>query len=498
MRRVVLCLLLGALLLMLGWTTTEASSRRIALVIGNSDYQQASKLANPRNDATDMAATLTKLGFKVIEGLDLDKAGMDRKVRDFALALAGADVGLLFYAGHGLQVGGQNYLAPVDARLMTASTIDFELVRLDLVQRTMEREAKTNIIFLDACRDNPLVRNLARAMGTRSGEIGRGLAIVESGIGTLISFSTQPGNIALDGEGRNSPFAGSLVRRLGVLGEDLTSILIGVRNDVMKATNRRQVPWEHSALTDRFYFSASPTSTLTQLDIAYWASVKDSADPAIIQTYLDRFPNGEFASLARALMQKRQAEVARKAEDERKRMLDEKRRAEAARKADDLRRAEEAKRAAEARRIEEALKADALRKTMEVEQKRAAADQQRKTQEESKKQQEERKKIAANSQPAPVPRGDTSALPASFQMEGYWSGNWGRNAATVVIKGNSVFRYRHSGKIVTLTQSSVSANSARFGNDKFTIVMTLVSQGIASVHWRHVDGRAKTITMTKN
>ena len=176
MRRLILCLLLGAVSPMLGWTAADASGSRIALVIGNSDYQHASKLANPRNDATDMAAALTKLGFKVIEGSDLDKAAMDRKVRDFALALAGADAGLFFYAGHGLQVGGQNYLAPIDANLVTASTIDFELVRLDLVQRTMEREAKTNIIFLDACRDNPLARNLARAMGTRSGEIGRGLA----------------------------------------------------------------------------------------------------------------------------------------------------------------------------------------------------------------------------------------------------------------------------------------------------------------------------------
>ena len=295
---------------------------------------------------------------------------------------------------------------------------------------------------------------------------------MEFGIGTLISFSTQPGNVALDGDGRNSPFAGSLVRRLRAPGEDLTSILIGVRNDVMRATNRRQVPWEHSALTDRFYFSATPSNTLTQLDIAYWASVKDSTDPAIIQTYLDRFPKGEFASLARALIQKRQAEVAHRAEQERTRMLDEKRKADAARQADELKKAEEAKRATEARHIEDARKADAQRKAKEIEQKRVAADQQRHAQEESRKHEEERKKIAAAAQPVPVSRGDTSAPPAPFLMEGYWSGNWGRNPAAVVIKGNSVFRYRNAGKIITLTQSSVSASSARFGNDKFTIVMT--------------------------
>ena len=111
---------------------------------------------------------------------------------------------------------------PVDAQLSTASALDFEMVRLDLVHRTMEREAQTNILFLDACRDNPLARNLARAMGTRSAEIGRGLAQVESGVGTLISFSTQPGNVALDGAGRNSPFAGALVKQLSTSNDDLT------------------------------------------------------------------------------------------------------------------------------------------------------------------------------------------------------------------------------------------------------------------------------------
>ncbi len=125
--------------------------------------------------------------------------------------MRGAPVAVFFYAGHGLQVGGQNYLVPVDAQLVTASALDFEMVRLDLVHRAMEREASTNILFLDACRNNPLARNLARTMGTRSTAIGRGLAPVEAGVGTLVSFSTQPDNVALDGTGRNSPFAGALV-----------------------------------------------------------------------------------------------------------------------------------------------------------------------------------------------------------------------------------------------------------------------------------------------
>jgi len=147
-----------------------------------------------------------------------------------------------------MQVGGSNYLVPVDAELANTAALDFEMVRLDLVQRTMERETATNVLFLDACRDNPLARNLARAMGTRSTDIGRGLAAAESGVGTLISFSTQPGNVALDGSGRNSPYAAALVKGLAAPGEDLSAMLIGVRNEVMAATHNRQVPWEHSAL----------------------------------------------------------------------------------------------------------------------------------------------------------------------------------------------------------------------------------------------------------
>jgi hypothetical protein len=161
----------------------------------------------------------------------------------------------VFYAGHGLQVAGINYLVPVDAQLTTAAALDFEMVRLDLVQRTMEREASTNVLFLDACRDNPLTRNLARAMGTRSTEIGKGLAVAESSVGTLISFSTQPGNVAVDGAGRNSPFAGALIKAIATPGDDLSNMLIGVRNEVMAATRNRQIPWEHSALRARFYFA---------------------------------------------------------------------------------------------------------------------------------------------------------------------------------------------------------------------------------------------------
>jgi hypothetical protein len=310
----------------------EAPAKRVALVIGNSAYQHAGHLPNPKNDATDVAAALEQMGFLVILGTDLDKVNMERTIRRFAQAAKGAQVGLLFYAGHGIQVAGQNYLVPIDAKLDDASGLDFELVRADLVQRTMEREAVTNLLFLDACRDNPLARNLARAMGTRSASIGRGLAVVESGIGTLISFSTQPGNVALDGDGRNSPYTGALVRNLGRGGQDISSLLIGVRREVMASTNNQQVPWEHSALTERFYFAGPessappaaaapapilmqpPPSSMTpsyeqQAELALWATVKDSRNPDLYRSYLERFPQGVFAPAARILLEQTRRET---------------------------------------------------------------------------------------------------------------------------------------------------------------------------------------------
>jgi hypothetical protein len=184
---------------------------------------------------------------------------MDRTLAGLAATLKGAEMGLFFYAGHGIQVSGQNYLVPVDAKLETPSGLEFEAVRADLVQRIMENETQTNVLILDACRDNPLTRNLARAMGTRSTAIGKGLAAQESGAGTIISYSTQPGNVALDGAGgRNSPYAAALVKYLPSKGRELTSVLVSVRNEVMAATARRQVPWEHSALVSDLVLAPEP------------------------------------------------------------------------------------------------------------------------------------------------------------------------------------------------------------------------------------------------
>jgi uncharacterized caspase-like protein len=228
---------------------------RVALVIGNSAYRHTPQLINPINDAKDIAAALSSLGFDVTEAIDLDKGAFDDALRAFANRSAAARTALVFYAGHGLQVSGQNYLLPIDARLESERDLDFEAIRLDVILRQLEtgRAGRTSLVFLDACRDNPLARNLARAMGVRS--IQGGLAPVDSGAGVFIAFSTQPGNVARDGVGRNSPFAHALLRHIAAPDRNVSALMIAVRKDVMAATGGAQVPWDHSALTGEFYFN---------------------------------------------------------------------------------------------------------------------------------------------------------------------------------------------------------------------------------------------------
>jgi uncharacterized caspase-like protein len=165
MSRILLVLLafFASAIAAMGLPDAALAQKRVALVIGNGAYQHAPKLTNPRNDATDMAAALKKHGIQVIEGFDLDKPSFDARVREFSAALKDAEAGLFFYAGHGLQVSGHNYLVPVDAKAESEDALDWEMLKVDLVQRAMERSTSTNILFLDACRDNPLARNLARA-----------------------------------------------------------------------------------------------------------------------------------------------------------------------------------------------------------------------------------------------------------------------------------------------------------------------------------------------
>jgi tetratricopeptide (TPR) repeat protein len=228
---------------------------RVALVIGNGAYANVSPLSNPSNDAREMAGALRELGFKVIEGYNLDSTTMRGRIADFGAALPGAGVSLFYYAGHGMQVAGKNYLIPVDAKLERPSSLGVEAIEVGTVLSDMEAEKRINLVFLDACRDNPLSRSLARSFGTsRAAAVGQGLAQLNAGIGTLITFATSPDTVALDGSGKNSPFTAAMLKYIRTPGLEIRSMLTRVRADVIRATNERQVPWDHSSLTGDFYF----------------------------------------------------------------------------------------------------------------------------------------------------------------------------------------------------------------------------------------------------
>jgi uncharacterized caspase-like protein len=217
-------------------------------VLGNGAYQSVAQLPNPSNDAADVALALRNIGFDVIEGRDLERRAMEEKIREFGRRLDKADVALFFYAGHGLQVGGKNYLVPIDAKLERAGDLSFETLDVGLVLGQMEADKRVNLVFLDACRDNPLSRSLARALGARSAAVGQGLASIQSAVGTMIAYATQPDNVALDGDGRNSPFTTALLKHIVTPGLEISSVMKRVRADVVAATRDRQVPWDHSSL----------------------------------------------------------------------------------------------------------------------------------------------------------------------------------------------------------------------------------------------------------
>ena len=290
-----------------------AAEKRVALVIGNSAYKEVAQLPNPVNDANEISSALKTAGFDVILGVDLDKRAFDTKVRNFADLLEDADAAIFFYAGHGLQVAGRNYLIPVDAHLQGERDLDFDAVNLDFIMKQMElgRADKTNIVFLDACRDNPFSQNLARSMGTRSTSIGKGLAQVDTGVGTFIAYSTQPGNVALDGKGKNSPFTAALSKHVREPGRDLTSVMIETRKDVLAATTGKQVPWDHSALTGEFYFQ--PTEAQRSAAVSPGASAEPGAAAA-----QPRSPEetGNIVALAQARERLRQIEEENRADQQ--------------------------------------------------------------------------------------------------------------------------------------------------------------------------------------
>ena len=237
-----LCLLLAGSCV--GANQTAAADR-VALVIGNSAYTNTDELTNPKYDAQDIAELLSKLGFQVWLGLDLDRRRMEGQIQEFSDSLIGSRIGFFFFAGHGLNINGRNYLLPIDVSFQSERDVERGLVDLDLIKGRMELSAEANIILIDACRDNPLSKRLSDAADKNLKKIGLGL-LPRQDIGTIIGYSTQPGSTAEDGDGRNSPYAQALLRHLRTPMIDSATLLARVRHDVAAATRNQQVPWDVS------------------------------------------------------------------------------------------------------------------------------------------------------------------------------------------------------------------------------------------------------------
>jgi hypothetical protein len=235
-----------------------ATEQRIALVIGNSAYSSA-PLKNPVNDATAMATQLHKLGFTVILKKNANLRGMEDALTDFGDRLKRGGVGLFFYAGHGLQVGGANYLVPIGAKINREADIKYETLDAGKILDEMATaNNELNIVIFDACRDNPYSRSFRNAS--------RGLAIVSNApVGTFISYSTSPGNVASDGDGRNSPYTEALLWYMKEPGLTIEQVFKGARAKLGKDTGGKQIPWELSSLQGEFYFV--PGSGRTAKDI---------------------------------------------------------------------------------------------------------------------------------------------------------------------------------------------------------------------------------------
>lgn len=304
-------------------TDAPVPERRVALVIGNSAYQHLTRLDNPRNDATAIARQLRESGFEIVNDapyLDLDKAGMERALQEFGRRLRGANVGMFYFAGHGLQVRARNFLMPVSARIDTETEIPLQALDASLVLEQLEASgARLSIVVLDACRNNPFPGGQFRSMTG-------GLAQMQAATGTLISFSAQPGALAIDGPAEgNSPFTAALIEKMRTPGLNVLDVFNETGVTVARATSRLQQPWvSNSPIEGRFFFTpvslATPPPTAmapapsqvdsATLELTFWQSIQASRDPAEFEAYLSRYPQGNFAGLARARLQALRATAA--------------------------------------------------------------------------------------------------------------------------------------------------------------------------------------------
>src|SRR5882672_1498904 len=315
------CALLALLSASAAW-----AERRVALVIGNSQYKNSNLvLFNPKNDAEDVAASLRSLGFEVIVRIDADRRDFDLAMTQFARVATYADTALFYYAGHALQHQGQNYLMPTDAELQDEISLRYEMVSLDDVRAGLERAGGVKIMILDACRNNPMLDRLKRRMTgmTRDVTAVRGLARIAGAQGEVVAYATAADQVAADGSGRNSPFTAALLKRLAEAGLEIGTMFRRVAADVTEQTKGQQHPELLISLISEYY--------LNQNDRPVWERIKDTADPAAFRDFIDRFPSSPQASDARYRLQMLEREPFARQSPQRSRDEDQRAKAEAER-----------------------------------------------------------------------------------------------------------------------------------------------------------------------
>ena len=267
--------------------------RRVALVIGNSSYRNAPALPNTVNDARDMVTALRKVGFEVVDGIDLDKRGMDAVLTRFARLAQDADAAMFYFAGHGFQFNGENYLVPVEAKIEDEVGVQYETTRLNDVVTALNYAKGVKIMVLDACRNNPFVGLLAKRQATRGFSVGSGLAPVQRAQGMVIAYATQANDVAADGAGRNSPFTAALVREIDQPGLEVAALFRRVQKSVYDTTAGKQTPELSLSLLGDFYLNREET------DADVWRRIRASDDTTALQAFIKRYPQSFFVIDAR-------------------------------------------------------------------------------------------------------------------------------------------------------------------------------------------------------
>jgi tetratricopeptide (TPR) repeat protein len=230
----------------------QAGAQRVALVIGNGSYRNAGALPNPRNDALAVGRALNGLGFQVVVAHDLTREQLTATLKEFSALADNAEWAVIYYAGHGIELGGTNYLVPVDAKFTSDRDVSFEAVMLEQVLLSVEGASKLRLVILDACRDNPFAKTMIRSSGSRS--VGKGLGNIEPEGTTLVAYAAKHGQTAEDGGERNSPYAAALVRSIQTPGMEINQVFRKVHDDVMAATGKRQQPFTYGALPSESFF----------------------------------------------------------------------------------------------------------------------------------------------------------------------------------------------------------------------------------------------------